>query len=76
MNSIVTSLFSIANVGRLQVSLEELACTFLVSKNSCQLMLINELVALALKSWLHVPMSTSSDQITSPSNLLEAKQQS
>ena len=45
MNSIVTSLFSIPNVGRLHVSLEELACTFLVSKNSCQLMLINELVA-------------------------------
>ena len=45
MNSIVTSLFSILNVGRLQVSLEELTCTFLVNKNSCQLMLINELVA-------------------------------
>ena len=45
MNSIVTSLFSIPNVGRLQVSLEEVVCTFLVSKNSCQLMLINELVA-------------------------------
>ena len=45
MNSIVTSLFSILNAGRLQVSLEELACTFLVIKNSCQLMLINVLVA-------------------------------
>jgi hypothetical protein len=45
MNSIVNSLFSILNVGRLQVSPEELACTFLVIKNSCQLMLINELVA-------------------------------
>jgi hypothetical protein len=45
MNIIVTSLFTIPNVGRLQVSLEELAYTFLVSKNSCQLMWINELVA-------------------------------
>jgi hypothetical protein len=39
-----------------------------------QLMLNNELVA-GSKVMPHVPMSTSSDQITSPSNLLEAEQQ-
>ena len=75
MNNIVASLFSILNVGRPQVSLGELACTFLVSKNSCQLMLINELVS-GSNVMSHVPMSTSSDQITYPSNLLQTKQQS